>query len=80
MTSKLSCAFAAVAAALLVGADVGAVLGALDWALAHQFGLDEEAQRIAMALGVVPGVIAGGWIGREAWRAERRLAAGADVV
>ncbi|MEQ8602024.1 MAG: hypothetical protein RIB45_01800 [Marivibrio sp.] len=80
MTSKLSCAIAAVSAALLVGVETGAVFGALDWALAYQFGLGEEVRTIGLALGVIPGVIAGGWIGREAWRAERRLAAGADVA
>eukprot|EP00752_Nemacystus_decipiens_P000980 g980.t1 len=79
MTNKLAPGLTALAAALLVGADVFGLIGVLDWAVAHQLGLSAEAKQLAFAAAGVPALIAALWVGREAWRAERRLANGADV-
>lgn len=67
---KLSCAFAALCAVILIGGQVFVLLTALDWALLSEFDLSAHPLGLGAAIAALPSLAVAIWIARSAYRVE----------
>ena len=70
MWNKLSCAFAAFCAAVIMGGEFFVLMTALDWAILEEIVLTGNAMMIGAAIAALPSLAVSIWIARSAYLVE----------